>query len=87
MNASRAEVSEPRLAYGIAERYGEVRRQTERLVAGLSADDQMVQSIGEASPTKWHLAHTTWFFETFILLPHAAGYQPFDPRFTFLFNS
>lgn len=87
MNATRAEVSESRLACAVGERYSDIRRQTEGLVEGLSADDQMVQSTTEASPTKWHLAHTTWFFETFILLPHVAGYKPFDPRFTFLFNS
>ena len=60
---------------------------TEELAAPLSAEDQMVQSMADASPTKWHRAHTTWFFETFILLPHARGYRPFDERFTFLFNS
>src|SRR5690348_935265 len=67
--------------------YREVRAQTERLVAHLAAEDLMVQSMTEASPAKWHLAHTTWFFETFILHPHAPAYSRFDPRFTFLFNS
>ncbi len=67
--------------------YREVRTQTERLVAHLATEDLMVQSMTEASPAKWHLAHTTWFFETFILQPRAPGYAPFDPRFTFLFNS
>jgi ergothioneine biosynthesis protein EgtB len=47
----------------------------------------MLQSMPEASPTKWHLAHTTWFFETFILLPHSPGYRSFDPRYQYLFNS
>ncbi len=47
----------------------------------------MVQSTAEASPTKWHQAHTTWFFETFILIPHSEGYRAFDERFSFLFNS
>ncbi len=67
--------------------YGEVRAQTELLAEPLSAEDQSVQSMPDASPTKWHLAHTTWFYETFILAPNLPGYTPFDPRFTFLFNS
>src|SRR5206468_5043095 len=72
---------------GLARRYIEVRRQTERLAEPLSAEDQLAQSMPDASPTKWHLAHTTWFFETFILTPHLAGYRPFDLRFGYLFNS
>jgi ergothioneine biosynthesis protein EgtB len=71
----------------LAEGYSNVRRTTERLCAPLTADDQMVQSTPEASPVKWHQAHTTWFFETFILAPHLPGYRPFDPAFRFLFNS
>jgi len=70
-----------------AERYLSVRRTTERLCAPLTAEDQLVQSTPEASPTKWHQAHTTWFFETFVLKPHAPGYRAFDERFTYLFNS
>jgi ergothioneine biosynthesis protein EgtB len=66
--------------------YLEVRRMTLRLTEQLSAEDQMLQSMSDASPTKWHLAHTTWFFETFILEP-VPGYSPFDSRFRFLFNS
>lgn len=72
---------------GLAERFVRVRSTTEELAASLGAEDQMVQSMPEASPTKWHQAHTTWFFETFILIPHARNYRPFDERFTFLFNS
>lgn len=64
-----------------------VRRQTELLTAPLSAEDQMVQSCPEASPAKWHLAHTTWFFETFLLSPHLKDYRAFHPRFKTLFNS
>jgi ergothioneine biosynthesis protein EgtB len=64
-----------------------VRGGTESLADGLSAEDQMLQSMPEASPTKWHLAHTTWFYETFLLLPMQPGYQPFDPAFGYLFNS
>ncbi|HVU51706.1 MAG TPA: ergothioneine biosynthesis protein EgtB [Polyangia bacterium] len=72
-----------RLAGALAE----VRRATESLAAPLSAEDQMVQSMPDASPTKWHLAHTTWFFETFVLAPRAPGYRVFDARFGYLFNS
>ena len=57
------------------------------MAAPLSAEDQMVQSMPDASPTKWHLAHTTWFFETFVLSPYLAGYKPFNPDFKILFNS
>jgi ergothioneine biosynthesis protein EgtB len=67
--------------------YRTVREETERRAAGLSEADQTVQSMADASPTKWHRAHTTWFFETFLLAPHLAGYRPFDPQFGFLFNS
>jgi ergothioneine biosynthesis protein EgtB len=63
------------------------RRRTEALAAPLSAEDQTVQSMPDTSPTKWHRAHTTWFFETFLLGPHLPGYEPFDERFGYLFNS
>src|SRR6476646_11409068 len=72
---------------GHADLFASVRTQTDALVANLSAEDQMVQSCPEASPAKWHLAHTTWFFETFILSPHMPGYRPFNPIFRDLFNS
>ena len=64
-----------------------VRATTERLVAPLTPEDQGLQSMPEASPARWHLAHTTWFFETFVLAAHAAGYAPYDARYTGLFNS
>jgi ergothioneine biosynthesis protein EgtB len=69
------------------ERFAEIRGTSMQITASLSAEDQMLQSMPDASPTKWHLAHTTWFFETFILLPHSPGYQVFDPHFQYLFNS
>lgn len=69
------------------EAFVRVRRETERRAAHLSPEDQIVQSMADASPTKWHRAHVTWFFETFLLQPHLAGYQIFDERFPFLFNS
>jgi ergothioneine biosynthesis protein EgtB len=70
-----------------ANRYSKVRQLSERLAAPLSAEDQCIQSMPDASPTKWHLAHTTWFFETLILEPHNAGYRLFDARYQHLFNS
>jgi ergothioneine biosynthesis protein EgtB len=69
------------------QRYREVRGRTVALAEPLSAEDQLVQSMPDASPTKWHLAHTSWFFETFLLAPRASGYRVFDERFGFLFNS
>ncbi|MBB6251024.1 ergothioneine biosynthesis protein EgtB [Nitrospirillum iridis] len=68
-------------------RYRAVRQETLDRVRGLTAEDQTLQSMPDASPTKWHLAHTTWFLETFLLGPLASGYQPFDPHFRYLFNS
>jgi len=67
--------------------YHEIRQTTLRLTQPFSAEDQMLQSMPDASPAKWHLAHTTWFFETFVLEPHVQGYKAFDPRFRQLFNS
>jgi ergothioneine biosynthesis protein EgtB len=64
-----------------------VRAETERRAALLSAEDQVIQSMPDASPTKWHRAHVTWFFEQFLLRPFAADYRPFDERFAYLFNS
>ena len=68
-------------------RYRAVRSVTSALAAGFSPEDQMVQSCPEASPMKWHQAHTTWFFETFVLRPFLAGYKPFREEFRWLFNS
>ena len=64
-----------------------VRAETERRAAPLSAEDQVIQSMPDASPIKWHRAHTTWFFETFLIQPNVPGYKVFDERFAFLFNS
>ena len=69
------------------EAFRAVRAETERRAALLSAEDQMVQSMPEASPTKWHRAHATWFFEQFLLRPFDSGYRDFDERFAYLFNS
>jgi ergothioneine biosynthesis protein EgtB len=71
----------------LREIFRSVRTASLDLAAPLSAEDQCIQSMPDASPTKWHLAHTTWFFETVLLQPQASGYRPFDPRFQYLFNS
>src|SRR5947209_129318 len=71
----------------LLERLLEVRAATERLAAPLSAEDQMLQSMPDASPVKWHQAHTTWFFETFLLRPHLPGYRAFHEDFIRVFNS
>ena len=72
---------------GMARRYAGIRGHTEQLAAALTAEDQCVQSMPDASPAKWHRAHTTWFFEQFVLRTFAPQYRVFDPAFGFLFNS
>lgn len=71
----------------LAARYHEVRARSLALAEPLSAEDQCVQSMPDASPTKWHLAHTTWFFETLALRASLPGYRPFSEAFAYLFNS
>ncbi|MBI1375990.1 MAG: ergothioneine biosynthesis protein EgtB [Frankiales bacterium] len=72
---------------GLVTRFDEVRAHTEALAAPLSPEDQTVQSMPDVSPTKWHRAHVTWFFETFVLADHEQGFAPFQDRYWFLFNS
>ncbi|HWY86202.1 MAG TPA: ergothioneine biosynthesis protein EgtB, partial [Gemmataceae bacterium] len=71
----------------LADLYRKVRRQTEALCEPLVVEDYGIQSMPDASPVKWHLAHTAWFFETFVLTDHLGDYRPFHPQFKFLFNS
>jgi ergothioneine biosynthesis protein EgtB len=71
----------------LVDSFERIRAQTERLAAPLSPEDCCVQSMPDASPAKWHLAHTTWFFETFVLASAVPGYRVFDPLFRVLFNS
>jgi len=74
-------------SFELGSRYREVRGWSESLCAPLQPEDYVVQSMVDASPAKWHLAHTTWFFEEFVLQQAGSNYEPFDPQFSFLFNS
>ncbi len=79
--------SAPAREPSLMQRYMDMRQTSMRLCSPLSIEDHSLQSMPDASPAKWHLAHTTWFFETFLLTPNRAGYQPFLPAFRNLFNS
>ena len=81
---SQARVAEP---LALAEQYRAVRAYTERLCDPLETEDYVVSSMADVSPTKWHLAHTSWFFETFVLAPNDPSYVPLNPKYAFLFNS
>jgi ergothioneine biosynthesis protein EgtB len=88
--AERTDGAAPPVGIGreaLAARYVAVRRFTERLSEGLAPEDMVVQSMPDVSPTKWHLAHTSWFFEQFLLLPHLRGYTPLHATYLYLFNS
>jgi ergothioneine biosynthesis protein EgtB len=85
--AAAAAVPEPTSTPTLAARYRAVRAASEALRAPLSAEDCALQSMPDASPVKWHLAHTTWFFETFVLERARPGRRPFDSDYRFLFNS
>jgi ergothioneine biosynthesis protein EgtB len=85
--AAKSRVSADDLRDRWSQNFRAVRSETERRAAPLSPEDQLVQSMQDASPTKWHRAHTTWFFEQFLLKPHDAQYHLFDERFAYLFNS
>lgn len=87
MPSSRVGIDADPAGAALDERLEATRRLTEELAAPLSAEDQTVQSMPDVSPTKWHRAHTAWFFETFVLGSFAPWYQPFDPAFAYLFNS
>ena len=85
MSASSIKIDGPD-AQTLTADYVAVRGLTERLCEPLSAEDCAIQSMPDVSPTRWHLAHTTWFFETFVLC-QTSEYRPFDPDFAYLFNS
>src|SRR5436189_2787614 len=82
-----ADFAQPTLLSELAPRYRVIRAATEGLAAPLSVEDCAIQSMPDASPVKWHLAHTTWFFETFVLAAHRSGYRAFDAAYRVLFNS
>ena len=71
----------------LPQRYAQVRADSERFCAPLEKEDYSLQAMADTSPPKWHLAHTSWFFETFVLKPHVDGYRPFNPSYEVLFNS
>lgn len=71
----------------LAEQYKKVRQRTEHICAPLQTEDYVVQPVVDVSPPKWHIGHTTWFFETFILKPYFMGYQEYDPNYNYVFNS
>ncbi|MGZ3766083.1 MAG: ergothioneine biosynthesis protein EgtB [Mucilaginibacter sp.] len=71
----------------LADCYKKVRKRTEEICSPLQTEDYVVQPVPDVSPPKWHLGHTTWFFETFILRPYFMGYQEFDSQYNFVFNS
>ena len=75
------------MSSNLSEQYLATRRFSERLCESLSVEDFVVQSMPDASPTRWHLAHTTWFFETFVLARWKSDYRPVDPHYQYLFNS
>ena len=77
----------PREPCSLSRHLFETRRLSLDLARPLGAEDMTVQAMDDASPTKWHLAHTTWFFETFVLASHLNGYEPFDETFNYCFNS
>ena len=86
-HAVRAPASLDSKGDALLRRYRRVRAHSQHLAKPLSPEDRLAQSMPDCSPTKWHLAHTTWFFETFVLAPNVADYAPFDPAFAYLFNS
>ena len=71
----------------LADCYKKVRQRTEAICSPLQIEDYVVQPVVDVSPPKWHIGHTTWFFETFILKPYYMGYREYDPDYNFVFNS
>ena len=74
-------------AHQLQSTYKAIRQHSEQICKPLKTEDYVVQPVADVSPPKWHLGHTTWFFETFILIPYSRDYKAFDPAFNFVFNS
>ena len=87
MPAPKSALHADSLVSELSQRFEKVRRQTEVLVEPLTAEDCQLQSMPDASPAKWHLAHLTWFFETFVLERFEPGFEPFNASFRVLYNS
>ncbi len=87
MNSGTLQIERSTAPPTLAERFRAVRNATTRLCSPLETEDFVVSSMSDVSPTKWHLAHTSWFFETFLLAPHMPSYVTPNPRYAFLFNS
>ena len=87
MSATVSQAYLPNSGAAYTSRFNEVRALSESIASRLSPEDQQVQSMPDVSPTKWHLGHATWFFETFLLRPYASGYVEFNRQFNYLFNS
>src|ERR1700742_1987477 len=83
----RTETGPAPVSIALGDRFARVRALSRALAAPLSDADATIQSMDDASPAKWHLAHVTWFFETFVLRDHVPGHRPYDERFAYLFNS
>ena len=83
----RAGVRSPASRQDLFDIFRQVRKNSRDICAPLETEDYVVQTMDDVSPPKWHLAHTTWFFETFLLEPHQTGYKHFHPRYGYLFNS
>ncbi|MEM6699658.1 MAG: DinB family protein, partial [Bacteroidota bacterium] len=80
-------VASPSTLQKLAQRYQEIRQQSLNICAPLTTEDFVVQPINDVSPPKWHLGHTTWFFENFILATYAKDYQLYQPKYNYFFNS
>jgi ergothioneine biosynthesis protein EgtB len=80
-------LTQEKIDLSLSDRYQQIRQVSHQICQPLAIEDYVIQSMPDVSPPKWHLAHTTWFFETFLLLPHLKGYELFHPQFGYLFNS
>lgn len=86
-SSSVSSLSQSDVCISLTDRYQQVRQLSEQICHPLAIEDYGIQSMPDVSPPKWHLAHTTWFFETFLLVPNLPHYQVFHPKFSYLFNS